>query len=148
VQISAIATLRDLHYAIQVLFGWDGDHLHVFTVGKEAYSGTIGHLEETGYDSEVWLATALSSVKKIDYVYDLGAEWKHEITLVKTLPLDPERTYPVCVAFAGENPVEYPDEDDDYEDEDEDEDEEGEHFDIDEVNRRLAGNQPEGEGLF
>ena len=30
VQLPLAATLGDLHAAIQVLFGWDGDHLHVF----------------------------------------------------------------------------------------------------------------------
>jgi hypothetical protein len=138
VQLPAIATLEDLHYAIQVLFGWDGDHLYVFTVGKEAYSGVFGHLEETGYDHEIRIAAALSGTKKIGYVYDLGAEWEHEIALEKALPLDPEQTYPACVAFSGDNPVEYPEND-------EDEDEEPEHFDIDEVNRRLAGDESEDE---
>ena len=42
---------------------------------------------------------------------NLGACWEHQITLEKKLPLDPERTYPVCVAFAGDSPVEYPEED-------------------------------------
>ena len=36
VLLPATATLGDLHEMIQVLFGWDGDHLHVFEVGKEA----------------------------------------------------------------------------------------------------------------
>jgi len=31
VRMSLAATLGDLHRAIQVLFGWDGDHLHAFT---------------------------------------------------------------------------------------------------------------------
>lgn len=148
VQLPAITTLENLHYTIQVLFGWDGDHLHVFTVGKETYSGVFGHLEETGYDHMIRLVTAFSRAKKIGYVYDLGAEWEHEITLEKTLPLDPRRTYPFCVAFTGENPVEYPENDEDYDDEDEDDWEESEHFDIDEVNRRLAGDEPEDEDFL
>jgi hypothetical protein len=32
------ATLGDLHRAIQVLFDWDGDHLHAFTVADVRYS--------------------------------------------------------------------------------------------------------------
>jgi hypothetical protein len=139
VQLPAIATLEDLHDAIQTLFGWDGDHLYVFTVGKEHYSGAFGHLEETGYDYDVRLSAALSGVKKIGYVYDLGACWEHEITLEKTLPLNPRQAYPVCVAFAGENPVEYPEEDDGS----------GPQrpgpFDIDAVNRRLTADEPEYE---
>jgi hypothetical protein len=34
VLVPAAATLGDLHAVIQVVFGWDGDHLHVFRVGK------------------------------------------------------------------------------------------------------------------
>jgi hypothetical protein len=132
VQLPAVATLETLHYAILVLFGWDGGHLYEFTVGKQRYSGVFGHLEETGYDHEIRIGAALSGARKIDYVYDLGAWWEHEITLEKTLPLDPEQTYPVCVAFAGDSPVEYPEED--YGDGPE----EPEPFDLDEVNRRLA----------
>ena len=118
---------------IQALFGWDGDHLYEFTVGKQRYSGAFGHLEETGHDHEVRITAALSAAKTITYVYDLGAYWEHEITLDKKLPLDPKRTYPVCIAFAGDSPVEYPDVD--YGDGPE----EPEPFDLDKVNRRLAG---------
>jgi hypothetical protein len=135
VQLPAVATLETLHYVIQDLFGWDGDHLYEFTVGKERYSGVFGHLEETGYDHEIRIGAAMSGASKIDYVYDLGAWWEHEITLEKTLPLDLERTYPVCVAFAGDSPVEYPEED--YGDGSE----EPEPFDLDEVNRRLVGDE-------
>jgi hypothetical protein len=135
VQLPAVATLEKLHYVIQALFGWDGDHLYEFTVGKQRYSGAFGHLEETGYDHEIRIADALSGVRKIDYVYDLGACWEHEITLEKKLPLDPERVYPVCVAFAGDSPVVYPGED--YGDGPE----EPEPFDIGEVNRRLTGDE-------
>ena len=60
VQLPAVATLETLHYVIQALFGWDGDHLYVFTVGKQHYSGAFSHLEETGYDHEIRIAAALS----------------------------------------------------------------------------------------
>ena len=35
VLVPATATLGDLHVVIQVLFGWDGDHLHEFAGGKK-----------------------------------------------------------------------------------------------------------------
>jgi pRiA4b ORF-3-like protein len=37
VRLPATATLADLHQVIQVLFGWDRDHLHLFAVGKSAH---------------------------------------------------------------------------------------------------------------
>jgi hypothetical protein len=47
VRLPAAATLADLHYAIQALFGWDGDHLYVFAVGRRHYSGTTAALSGT-----------------------------------------------------------------------------------------------------
>jgi hypothetical protein len=38
VRLPVIATLSDLHQVIQLLFGWDGDHLHAFQVGRRTYS--------------------------------------------------------------------------------------------------------------
>ena len=61
---------------------------------------------------------------------DLGEEWRHEITLEKTLARDPGQDYPVCVAFRGDSPVEYWSEDDP---------EEPEPFALADVNRKLAG---------
>ena len=49
VLLPVTATLADLHVVIQVLFGRDADHLHLFQVGKKQYSGPFVHLEETGY---------------------------------------------------------------------------------------------------
>lgn len=134
VLMPAADTLADLHNAIQILFGWDGDHLHVFTIGKDHYSGAFYHLEETRNDHEARLGTVLRNVKKFEYEYDLGASWIHEITVEKTLPVDEKRSYPVCTAFSGDNPVEYPD----FDDEDGDE-EDPVPFDLDDVNRRLLG---------
>lgn len=145
VLMPAAATLADLHLAIETLFGWGWDHLYVFKVGKDHYSGSFGHLEETYYDHDARLGTVLRGVKKFGYTYDLGACWDHEITVEKTLPIDEERSYPVCTEFSGDNPVEYSDygddEDEEFEEEEfEDDEEEGPtSFDLDEVNRRLLG---------
>ncbi len=138
VLLPVTATLADLHVVIQVLFGWDGDHLHLFQVGKKQYSGPFMHLEETGYDDEVRVRDATSAAKKITYTYDLGEEWRHEITLEKTLARDPGQDYPLCVAFHGDSPVEYWSEDDD-------DPAEPEPFDLADVNRKLAalGRGPE-----
>jgi hypothetical protein len=129
VRLPVTATLADLHAVIQVLFGWDGDHLHLFQVGKKQYSGPFMHLEETGYDDEVRVRDATSARKKMTYTYDLGTEWRHEITLEKTLARDPGQDYPLCVAFRGDSPVEYWSEDNPAE---------PEPFDLADVNRKLA----------
>jgi len=108
VVVPSLVTLGDLHQVIQILFGWDGDHLHAFRVGDRSYSDPSFGLEETGEEEDVRVRDAFHGKVKVGYEYDFGASWQHEITLQKVLPLDPAATYPVCVAFGGESPEEYP----------------------------------------
>ena len=129
VRLPVTATLADLHQVILVLFGWDGDHLHLFQAGKKQYSDPFVNLEQTGDDDAVRVRDVLSPGGKISYTYDLGACWEHEIVLEQTVPRDPGQDYPVCVAYKGDSPVEYWSED---------EPEEPEPFDLAEVNRELA----------
>jgi hypothetical protein len=129
VLVPATATLGDLHVVIQVLFGWDGDHLHVFEIGKKQYSDPFVNLEETGDEDAVRVRDAVAPGGTVAYTYDLGACWEHEITLEKTVPRDHSQVYPVCVAFRGDSPVEYWSEE---------EPEETQPFGLNNVNRRLA----------
>jgi len=129
VLVPATATLGDLHLVIQVLFGWDGDHLHLFQVGKKQYANQFTGLEGTGDEEAVRIRDAMTAGGTIAYTYDLGACWEHEITLEKTIPRDHSHVYPVCVEFRGDSPVEYWSEE---------EPEEPAPFGLKEVNRRLA----------
>jgi hypothetical protein len=131
VQLPLTATLGDLHAAIQVLFGWDGDHLHVFHAGGVRYSDPFYELEETEDEEDARLRDAFPpGGPKVTYVYDFGADWVHEITRQKMITLDPRQDYPVCVASGGNSPVEYPSGD---------EPEEPEPFDQTAVNTALTG---------
>ncbi len=135
VLVPATATLRDLHVVIQVLFGWDGDHLHVFQIGKKRYADPFVNLDGTGDEEAVRVRDAMAPGGTIAYTYDLGACWEHEITLEATVPRDHGQDYPVCVAFRGDSPVEYWCEE---------EPEEPDPFGLKKVNRRLAvlGREP------
>jgi hypothetical protein len=131
VLLPATASLADLHQAIQVLFGWDGDHLHAFTVGQERYSDPLYDLDrlEMGDEYQMRLRDVFTtSTSKIGYEYDFGASWRHDVVLEKTIGRDPTRDYPICTAFKGDSPVEYWSED---------EPTDPEPFDLAAVNRRL-----------
>ncbi len=94
-------------------------------------------LDETGDEGAVRLPDAMErGAGTIEYTYDLGACWEHEITLEQTLPRDPGQDYPICMAYKGDSPVEYWSEEDP---------EEPEPFNLAEVNRELAalGRGPE-----
>lgn len=129
--VPSTTTLDDLHAVIQILFGWDGDHLHQFEIGGKRYSDPFFDLRGDEQDeSGVRLRDVFAAAaKKIRYEYDFGASWWHEITLERTTERDPRITYPLCTGFSGDSPVEYWSEDDQ---------QEPEPFDLTETNRHLA----------
>jgi hypothetical protein len=129
VRLPVAATLGDLHWVIQILFGWDGDHLHAFHAGGRTYSDPNFALEATLDEDEIRVRDACRPGVKAGYEYDFGASWEHEIASQKTFPLDADQVYPVCVAYQGDSPVEYPAEDDP---------EEPDPFSLTDVNRKLA----------
>ena len=129
VRLPVIATLGDLHQVIQILFGWDGDHLHAFRVGRRAYSDPFFALEDAADEDGSRVRDACRPGVKVGYEYDFGASWQHEITSQKAFMLDPDRLYPVCVAYRGDSPVEYSSEEDS---------QEPEPFSLTDVNRKLA----------
>jgi hypothetical protein len=131
VRVPSIASLGALHSVVQVLFGWEGDHLHVFDANGEYYSDPFMNLEQTRDEFDTRVASVLSAPKQtIVYRYDLGADWRHEIVLEEVVDREGGRDVSVCVGFGGDSPVEY---------EYEDEPEEPAPFDLDAVNRQLAG---------
>jgi Plasmid pRiA4b ORF-3-like protein len=112
VLIAENATLELLHRVIKSLFGWDDDHLHVFTVGHRHYADPGHGLEETVPESSMRLHQALSRPKAtMSYTYDLGACWRHEIVLERVLDGHP-LSQPECLTGQGDNPIEYYDPDD------------------------------------
>ena len=130
VRVPSITSLGTLHSVVKILFGWDGDHLHVFDAKGEYYSDPFMSLEQTRDEFGTRVASVLSAPKqKMVYRYDLGADWRHEIVLEEVVDREGGRDVPVCVGFGGDSPVEYP-----YEDEPE----ERVPFDLNAVNRRLS----------
>lgn len=92
-------TIADLHYATQIAMGWDDFHLHQFIIRGKRYgvSRVYGpHFDEDGHD--VALHTFRFRLhERFLYEYDFGDRWEHEIRFEKSLPLDPKKTYPVCI---------------------------------------------------
>ena len=105
VLLPATASLSARHRVIQVVYGWDGDHLHVFRVRRATYSDPSFELEGAGDEYSVRVRDALAAGGgKIVYEYDFGAGWTHEIALQKKLPRDPASVYPICTKFSGDSP--------------------------------------------
>jgi hypothetical protein len=103
VYMPASATLGELHEVIQVVFAWDGDHLHGFTVERRRYGDPYFDFEHDEY--KVTLVEVFVRARKpVTYTYD----WRHDITLEKVV--ESAAGLPVCVDGRGDAPVEDSDE--------------------------------------
>ena len=94
--------LSGFHLAIQIAMGWENSHLHQFIKDKKFYSERLE--EDWTWDdrhnvdySEMHVSDLLTTEKdKIEYEYDFGDGWVHEIKLEKILPADNTMKSPVC----------------------------------------------------
>ncbi|MGN9776947.1 plasmid pRiA4b ORF-3 family protein [Micromonospora sp. H33] len=96
-EVPADVSLTRLHELIQIAFGWNDSHLHVF----ETPYGSFGRLDaELGHRaaSRVTLEQVAPAVgDKLRYTYDFGDNWEHDILVEKVLDRDASVAYPRCV---------------------------------------------------
>lgn len=106
VLVKSSISFHELHYTIQIAMGWGNFHLYEFKIGNYR----IGIQEEDFDDPEfegsdvidanqITLEELLSkgTTKSFSYDYDFGDGWEHAVLIEKSMPLDPERIYPVCL---------------------------------------------------
>lgn len=104
----------DLHVAIQDAMGWLDYHLHAFSSPRKARrSGvTIGIPDEEFQDGTLpgWEIPIdecfLELGDALDYEYDFGDGWLHEVVFAGILLKEPGRKYPVCIDGARACPPE------------------------------------------
>ncbi len=101
-------TLADLHYALQIGFGWSDVHLHRFALhGKEYGIPRIAGPWYTATARHVRLADLhLRQRERFVYEYDFGDAWVHEIRVEQTVPVGERQTYPRCIGGARAGPPE------------------------------------------
>ena len=106
VLVKSSISFYELHYTIQIAMGWENYHLYDFQIGNYR----IGIIDEDFNDPEsgssdvidatqITLEEVLSKgeVKSFTYEYDFGDGWIHSVVVEKTMPLDPDTYYPVCI---------------------------------------------------
>jgi hypothetical protein len=102
--------LCDLHEIIQLAMGWGNEHLHKFMKDGTSYVEEIDPSFDFGREvdyEDTRIADLLVSVKdKMEYEYDFGDSWEHEILLEKILDYDPFVKYPTCKAGKNNCPPE------------------------------------------
>ncbi len=97
--VKSTCSIVDLHYTIPIAMGWDDDYLNQFTIRGKSYGvyheGGIGFSDDA---RQVYLSDFQFRPKeKFTYEYNFFDHWEHEIRFEKQLPIDPKKTYPLCI---------------------------------------------------
>ena len=92
-------SLRKLHNILQAVMGWETRHLHEFVIGGEHFGEPD---PERGYEMRDDRKTRLYQVvprqgDRLDYIYDFGDDWWHELIVEKIDPPKPGAVYPMLI---------------------------------------------------
>lgn len=97
--IRSDSTIADLHYTLQIAIGWSDVHLNRFHIHGQDFGvyhdGGISFADNP--ENVLLSAFGFRTCERFLYEYDFGDEWLHEIRIEKRLPLDPQKTYPICI---------------------------------------------------
>jgi len=96
--INSDILLVDFHRIIQTTMGWTNSHLHLFNDGIDHYSPIEFEVEETKDSRTVKLSEIFNLEKQcLQYQYDFGDFWEHEIYLEKIIENDEIHQIPCCI---------------------------------------------------
>jgi len=120
-------TFDRLHKALQIAFDWKSQHLHEFRAYPIARAGNVVPMFPNTEDSpfltvvctqeavrenggplskhEKGLKVAEYLPARIEYTYDFGDGWEHEIVVERTIDNN-EVNYPICLEGIGQTPPE------------------------------------------
>ncbi len=106
-QIPEGITFHELNAIIQLAFDWCGYHLYNFEVGAtlngEGISIELPGSEDDWSYCEVKNAKKekidkyFKKYKKMEYIYDFGDNWVHDITIEKIIETDIKLIKPICI---------------------------------------------------
>jgi hypothetical protein len=110
-QVLATIKLPQLHRILQLSFGWEDYHLHEFVAGRRTYSVPDPDDALDGRkimdEGPAPLNALVGSVgETLEYHYDFGDNWRHDILLEGILLPEAGAFYPRCVAGARNAPPE------------------------------------------
>lgn len=106
VLVKSSISFYELHYTIQIAMGWGNYHLYEFKIGDyrigikdEDFDDPESGSSKIIVAKEITLDEVISKgeFKNFSYEYDFGDGWIHSIVVEKTMPLDQDRYYPVCI---------------------------------------------------
>lgn len=111
VEVPLDMSLKGVHDVIQAVMGWQDKHLFEFRVSDKCYGLPDPDDIEFGRrlrNARFAKLRALLEVKSgdIEYIYDFGDYWKHNLAVDAVEPVHPGRTYPRLVDGGRRSPPE------------------------------------------
>jgi hypothetical protein len=98
--VPAHVSLEELHGIVQLVMGWEDSHLHEWRVGRERYGvsqpGGWGFDDDLIDERTVGLLDAAPAGSRLEYVYDFGDSWEHEVVVEAVLSPDEVSAMPKC----------------------------------------------------
>src|SRR5262249_21267652 len=106
--VSCDTKLSQLHDIVQVAMGWQDTHLYLFQIGLVRFADgadPANLAEMTAIDARcVQLLHLVQPYRPfgrefhfaVEYEYDLGDGWKHDLVFEDVLAPDPKRKLPTC----------------------------------------------------
>ncbi|WP_197446421.1 plasmid pRiA4b ORF-3 family protein [Tautonia plasticadhaerens] len=95
-------SLGALHEVIQVVMGWEFEHLYRFHIGGLDYADLgMASFDEVEDAFDTTLSEVLPAGNRrprFDYEYDFGDEWIHQLVVEERFPPEKGMKYPICVA--------------------------------------------------
>ena len=94
------STIAELHHTLQIIMNWDDCHLHHFLIRSKRYGiAQIGGFGFMDMANRVRLDRFNFRPKeRFLYTDNHDDDWQLEIRLEERLPLDEQKSYPICIA--------------------------------------------------
>ena len=107
-QIQSHKNLHELHQTLQAVMGWTDSHLYAFTQGGRYYGDPDDFEDLEAIDARTIRLDQVIDGKgsELNYEYDFGDYWQHELVLEEIVKAGPGRTYPICLDGNGACPPE------------------------------------------
>lgn len=101
-------TIGDLHYALQIAFGWSDSHLNSFRIHGKDFG--VYHIGGPVFNQDAHKVRLVDFHFRLGerflYEYDFGDHWEHQIRLERILPRTGQDILPVCIGGSQRTPPE------------------------------------------
>ena len=106
--VTADTTIAQLHYILQIAFGWTDEYLHRFVIHAKPYG--IHHIGGEWFSDDANTVTLLDLGlrvrEKFLYEYNFFDNWQVQLRVEQITKPKPKQTYPICIEGKRNGPIE------------------------------------------